>query len=214
MDILILAAIALFLGYRLWSVLGTHQKPISRKRPGDDENIVPIRASKPKSADKEPKNHPSRTKDVVDVPLNYTPDPRYFDEDHFLQGAEIAFRQIVQAFSMNDKGTLERLLDPKIYDTFSNAIDERTKKKITLEVDLPQIVSAEILSKKVEKNVAYVTVKFVSEQCTVTRNAKGNVIAGDPDHYAEIKDIWTFARPVDSPNPNWTLAATQVETVS
>ena len=37
----------------------------------------------------------------------------------------------------------------------------------------------------------------------------GNVVEGNPEKVVDIIDIWTFARDVDSRNPNWKLIATQ-----
>ena len=60
-----------------------------------------------------------------------------------------------------------------------------------------------------KKNTAYVTVKFVSELITVTRDAEGEVVEGDPKKVREVTDIWTFARDISSKNPNWKLVATE-----
>ncbi|HUX78612.1 MAG TPA: TIM44-like domain-containing protein, partial [Alphaproteobacteria bacterium] len=84
------------------------------------------------------------------------------------------------------------------------------KAKKSLEVDISRIVTSEILDKREEKGHLYYTVRFVSEQCLVTRNAKGKVLEGDPDRYSEVTDIWTFSRPLDSSDPNWNLVATQI----
>lgn len=198
LDIIILAAVAFFIGYRLWSVLGTHEKPIQRKRPGDEDNVVPIRASR----------KPAQPEGMTESAPVYSPDA--FHEDHFLQGAAMAFRQIMDAFSMDDKKALKPLLSSEIYKSFASAIDDRKKKGETLEVDLPNIVTMEVLRKDMDKNIAHVTVRIVSEQCVILRNKKGEVLSGDPDHYTEITDIWTFSRDVKSADPNWILTATQV----
>ena len=60
-----------------------------------------------------------------------------------------------------------------------------------------------------KKNTAYVTVKFVSELISVTRDAEGDVVEGDPKKVREVTDIWTFARDISSKNPNWKLVATE-----
>jgi predicted lipid-binding transport protein (Tim44 family) len=57
--------------------------------------------------------------------------------------------------------------------------------------------------------MAQVTVKFVSELISATRDRGGEVIGGDPKRIKEVTDIWTFAREVDSRDPNWKLIATQ-----
>ena len=57
--------------------------------------------------------------------------------------------------------------------------------------------------------VAFLTLKFVTEQINVTRDDKGEVVDGDTTHVATVTDIWTFARNTRSRNPNWTLVATE-----
>jgi len=54
-----------------------------------------------------------------------------------------------------------------------------------------------------------VTIKFVSELISATRDRGGEVINGDPKRIKEVTDIWTFAREVTSRDPNWKLIATQ-----
>ncbi|MEQ1612627.1 MAG: TIM44-like domain-containing protein, partial [Hyphomicrobiaceae bacterium] len=53
------------------------------------------------------------------------------------------------------------------------------------------------------------TVRFVSQLISATRDRTGAVISGDPQRIKEVTDIWTFAREVNSRNPNWRLVATQ-----
>lgn len=196
LDLLLLAAVAGFLAYKLWSVLGTHEKdkPIRKRQSPEDDNIVPVRA-KTSLSQKQQENVNTKT----------------MDEDKFLQGAEIAFRKIVEAYADGDLSTLKKLLDGPLLETFEHMIDKRKKEKKSLEIDISRIVTAEVLDKREEQKKIYVTVRFVSEQCLVTRNSRGKVVQGDPDRFIEVTDIWTFSRPLASTNPNWTLVATQVE---
>lgn len=199
LDLILLAALAAFLGYRLWLILGTHEKdkPIRKRRSTEDDNIVPVRAQSisAKSTEKESEAQ-SASKDI--------------DEDRFLQGAGMAFREIVQAYALGETLVLQKLLEGPLLETFEDAIEKRKKAKKTLEVEIARIVTSEILTQREEKGVGYVTVRFVSEQCLVTRNSKGKVLEGDPDRFTEVTDIWTFSRPLDSSNPNWKLVATQI----
>lgn len=199
LDLILLAALAAFLGYRLWLILGTHEKdkPIRKRRSAEDDNIVPVRAQSfsAKSTEKESEAQ-NASKDI--------------DEDRFLQGAGMAFRQIVQAYALGETLVLQKLLEGPLLETFEDAIEKRKKAKKTLEVEIARIVTSEILAQREEKGVGYVTVRFVSEQCLVTRNSKGKVLEGDPDRFTEVTDIWTFSRPLDSSNPNWKLVATQI----
>ena len=38
-----------------------------------------------------------------------------------------------------------------------------------------------------------------------------DIVDGDPAKVSEVSDVWTFAREVRSPDPNWRLIATEVE---
>jgi predicted lipid-binding transport protein (Tim44 family) len=52
-------------------------------------------------------------------------------------------------------------------------------------------------------------VRFVSQLITATRNAEGAVVDGSPEAVVEVTDVWTFARPIGSRDPNWQLVATE-----
>jgi predicted lipid-binding transport protein (Tim44 family) len=40
------------------------------------------------------------------------------------------------------------------------------------------------------------------------RDAKGEVVEGNPERVIEVIDLWTFRRDTRSTDPNWALAAT------
>lgn len=197
LDLVLLAAIAGFLGYRLWVVLGTYDadKPINKKKPAEEDVVVRTRsASSRHEAEEEHKTVNNETA----------------EEEKFLQGASIAFYKIVEAYAAGDISTLEKLLENPLLETFKDAIAKRDKAKKKLEVDIARIVTAEKIDSREEKGIVYATVRFVSEQCLVTKNMKGKVVEGDPDRYVDVTDIWTFSRSLKSSNPNWKLIATQV----
>jgi len=54
-----------------------------------------------------------------------------------------------------------------------------------------------------------VTVKFVSQLITATRDKAGTVVEGSPERVTDVTDIWTFARNVTTRDPNWYLIATE-----
>jgi len=196
-DIILFALVAIFIGYRLWSVLGTHDpdKPIRKKSTLQGEEVGYVVRSQTK---------PERTQ---------TPQIAEdgFDEDQFVQGAQMAFRMILDAYSHDDKKTLEKLLSPDLFKTFSKAIDARKKKGHILEALLYNINMNRILNRTTEDHTQKVKMKFVTEQCVLLRDAQGQLIQGDPSSVEEITDIWTFARDERSKNPNWTLIETEKE---
>jgi len=134
---------------------------------------------------------------------------RDFDPETFAQGAGAAFEMIVGAFAAGDTGSLRPLLSNEVFDNFGSAIAERTDADQTLETTVVGINTAEIIEAHMQGRSAFVTVKFVSEQINVTRNAAGEVVDGDPSRVRAITDIWTFARNTRSRDPNWTLVETR-----
>ena len=132
-----------------------------------------------------------------------------FDPNHFIDGAKAAYEMIVMGFAQGDDATLKQLLGSDVYDGFQRAIRERESRGEKVESSLVGIDKTDIIEAEVKNRTAYVTVKFVSELILVTRAADGEVVEGDPKKVREVTDIWTFAREVESKNPNWKLVATE-----
>ena len=132
-----------------------------------------------------------------------------FDPAAFLDGAKMAYEAIVMAFAEGEEATLEQLLGADVFEGFQRAIRERDTRGEKVLSSLVGIDKADIIETEIKNRTAYVTVKFVSELISVTRDADGEVIEGDPKKVREVTDIWTFAREVASKNPNWKLVATE-----
>ena len=64
-----------------------------------------------------------------------------------------------------------------------------------------------------KSGIASITVRFVSQLISATRDKAGAIISGDSQRIKEVTDIWTFSRDISSAkaraNPNWRLIATQ-----
>jgi predicted lipid-binding transport protein (Tim44 family) len=132
-----------------------------------------------------------------------------FDPGQFLDGAKAAYEMVVMAFAQGDEEALKQLLGDDVYDGFQRAIHEREERGEKLESNLVGIDKADIIETEIKNRTAYVTVKFVSELVSVTRDADGEVVEGDPKKVREVTDIWTFARDIADKNPNWKLVATE-----
>lgn len=229
---LLFLVLAVVIFIRLRNVLGRRTgnerppyDPYTRpdaKRPGEaNEPVValprgrparaPVEASAPSAEDIEARLGRHAPKDS---PLGKSltalmrADPG-FDPGHFLDGAKYAYEMIVMAFAQGDKAVLDDLLGKDVFEGFERAIREREERGETVESNLVGIDKADIIEAEVKQRTAYVTVKFVSELISVTRDADGEVVEGDPKKVREVTDIWTFAREVASKNPNWKLVATE-----
>ena len=215
-DIILFAALSLFLGYRLWLALG--HKTGNERPPQQAEayrraeaeaaaakNVVPLRPRGP----------------VIDVePTRGAPVPlqagvqqirsadRDFDLDRFCEGAKQAFGMIVKAFAEGDTASLRALVSDEVYDTFAEAIRHRLAARESVDTRIVQLDPPEPVDAHLDGRTAYVTLKFVSRQVTITRDAQGKLLDGDPERPIERTDFWTFARNTRSSSPNWALVGT------
>ena len=213
-EIVILAAIAAFLGLRLYSVLGErseHEEEPARHRFDAPDSQVPPAADRQAAAVREP----VRLRGVDNVSsANETAiraiasaDPR-FDLLAFLEGAKAAYGMILEAYWEGDKETLRDLTDDDVYAGFSAAIDAREKAGETLDNRLIRIEDATVHAAELDKKTARISVLFVSDIASVTRDKGGSVIAGSLDDAVESRDIWTFTRNAGAVDPNWVLDET------
>lgn len=220
LDILFFAMVAGFLILRLRSVLGKRNgdENAERWRPRPTQNPVP---GAPRSAEPLPENV-TRFPDRAAAPDAPPPAPgtveagvaaiksadASFDPKSFQQGARAAFEMILGAFAQGDTDALKPLLGDDVFRSFSTAIQERKAAKHTLATTMIGIKSAEIVAAALQGRDAVVTVKFVSEQVNVTRDAAGAVVDGDPNRVETLTDVWTFSRNTRNRDPNWLLVQT------
>jgi predicted lipid-binding transport protein (Tim44 family) len=132
-----------------------------------------------------------------------------FAPDAFVQGARGAFEMILLAYAQGDTDTLKPLLAPDVFAGFAGAIRERQTAKQTLETTLVGIRSADITVLRMAGRMAEVTVKFVTEQVNVLRDADGKPVDGEAAAVQKLTDLWTFARDTRSESPDWMLVRTE-----
>ena len=213
--IVILALVALFIGLRLYSVLGERtgheQQPILK--PADQEPRVEPRVTQPAVTPPSADN----SADLAYVPLAgpgvraiLAADPS-FDVARFLEGAKSAYRLILESFWKGDLDTLKPHVDAHVYETFSGAVEQRSKDGLKLDNRLVTIEQAVISEAAMEKSVAVVTVRFEADIAAITRNSEGQVVAGSLSDAVQTRDLWTFRRDLASRDPNWLLIETDEE---
>lgn len=134
---------------------------------------------------------------------------RSFDANHFLAGARMAYEMIVSSFAAGDRKALKPLLSKEVFDGFVAAIQDRESRGETVETTFVGIDKADIVEAAMRGSFAQITVRFVSELITVTRDRNGEPVDGDPNKVSELVDVWTFERNVTSSDPNWYLVATK-----
>jgi len=189
-DIILLAMFAGFIILRLRNVLGRktgHQgKPVSRYFPKGMEVLKDIE-----------NNEAIKTGNVNEEA-----------KKQFLKGAEVAYERIITSFAQGDKKVLKTLLEKKMFERFSEVIDERTNKKIKYETTFIGLKSSKVMEFKKIENIYKVTVNFVSEIITCVKDKNNKIIEGDPDKIKTVNDVWKFSKNMWSQDPTWYLVET------
>jgi predicted lipid-binding transport protein (Tim44 family) len=225
---IIFLALAVFIFLRLRNVLGqrtgNERPPFDRTArntvPGaPDANVVPIpgkvidQAPLAPTADVAPPT--DRWKGLAEpgTPLAQGLDgivaqDSSFDPRHFLSGARSAYEMIVLAFANGDRRALRDLLSSEVYDSFEAVIKDRERHEQKTETRFVSIDKAELVGAEARDRTAQLTVRFVSQMISVTRDKSGTIVDGNPDKVADITDVWTFARDTASRDPNWKLVGT------
>jgi predicted lipid-binding transport protein (Tim44 family) len=132
-----------------------------------------------------------------------------FDVKQFIAGARAAYEMIVTAYATGDRRSLKGLLEREVYDGFDAVIRQRETRGETVETRFVSIDASDIINAQLRGKMAQITLRFVSQLVSATRNRNDNVIDGSTDSVTSVTDIWTFAREVTSRDPNWKLVATE-----
>ncbi len=210
-DLILFGMIAAFLVLRLRSILG--------RRTGFERPAPPFQApAGPTAAGPVIDGHA----EAAASPAAHTlPDPASatgqtlaqmrsigpgFDPSAFLDGAEKAFGIIVAAFASGDRATLRGLLSDDTCHAFEQAITAREAAGHTQVSAIHAIHSATIENAELRGTLALITVRFVSDQTSLTRDKDGQPVTG-ADAVTEITDVWTFERDLASRDPVWRLVS-------
>jgi predicted lipid-binding transport protein (Tim44 family) len=136
-----------------------------------------------------------------------------FDPEAFVRGARAAYEMIVTAFAEGNRKILKDLLNRDVYDGFVRAISEREGRGEQVDQSFVGINKSDIVESELKGGFANITVRFVSQLISATRDRAGAILSGDPQRIKEVTDIWTFSRDISTEkarkNPNWRLIATQ-----
>lgn len=213
-QIIVLAGVAIFLILKLRSVLGTRdgfEQPPANVPPlpsdgtarrtfetieaGPDRDII----------DHVPDGSPAA--EALTAIKRVEPG---FSVAQFLQGARGAHEMILQNFAKGDIDSIRPYLAPDVAESFDEVTRDRAERglKVTSEIIGLRELGLENATFDRARQEAELTVRFVVELTSSTRNAQGEVVEGDPKTARKQKDIWTFARKIGSNDPNWQLVAT------
>ncbi len=215
LQIFILAAVAIFLFWRLRAVLGS--------REGFEKTLKDMK--EPTSVINKP--------DVMDEAKNNNPDDDIFDYveensksaqafkkmkdfdkdfsvNKFVSGAKMAYEIILMAFEKGDTEKLNTLLESKVLKSFKSVIDKRKKEGIIIDAKFIGMRDIRIINASFSQKtkIADVTLSFKSELTTVVKDASGTIIEGHPDEIKKQTDTWVFTKNLSEKSPIWLLKST------
>ena len=215
LQIFLLAAVAIFLFWRLRAVLGSRdgfEKTLNEIKESSDV------ASNPKVIDETV--HESPDDDIFDYVDENSKNAQVFkkmkefDRDFsvnkFVSGAKIAYEIILMAFERGDTEKLKTLLEKKVLTSFKSVIDKRKKDGFIVDAKFIGMRDIRIINASFSQKtkIADVTLSFKSEITTVVKDRKGIIIEGHPDEIKKQKDTWVFTKNLSDKSPKWFLKST------
>lgn len=209
-EIVLLAMVALFVGLRLYAVLGRRtgheQQPVTRPEtvPGVEKPapVADVAADRSEGSGLVYEDGAaSGIRAIIGADSS-------FDVARFLEGAQAAYRMILEAFWRGDREELRRLVDDDVFASFDEAISARETAGHKLDNRLVAIERAVIEDAKLQGRTATIDVHFDADIAAVTRNEGGEVVAGSLTDAVATHDVWTFQRTLGSDDPNWLLVET------
>ncbi len=210
-QLLVLAAIAVFLILRLKNVLGT--------REGFEKPPLPQQPAERKGhAFEVIEGGPDL--DITDHFADGTPQARAlaemkriektFNVADFLGGARGAYEMIVMGYERGDLDEIKPFLSEDIYESFVDGVAAREDQGLTVEasfIGIRETTLENVTLDPVTKE-AEMTLRFVAEITSAVRDSEGTVVEGSLSTAKKQKDTWVFARIMGSDDPNWFLVST------
>ena len=187
-DIIVFAAIAIFLVFRLRKVLGRRTGYENNKKQGLENKNNHTENNKNKKYIPELDDNYKELTKAYEILDN-------FDHKAFLDGAKNAFEIIINAFNKGDNKTLRNLLTDEVYDVFKHEISDKNNQPESQIYTLNIQKVENVLSNQDKITIG---VKFVSE------HFKNN----DEKTVEKKEDLWSFEKKIKSKDPIWLLSST------
>ncbi|WP_312524630.1 Tim44/TimA family putative adaptor protein [Paracoccus sp. (in: a-proteobacteria)] len=211
LQLIVLAAIAVFLILRLRNVLGTRDgfepsaqpEPVQRR----DFDVVEgtVNADESDILDHAEPGSPAAA--ALRAMKRVEPS---FEVGPFLNGAKGAYEMILLAFERGDISEVRGFLAPQVAEAFDSVIADRKAKGLVTEAVYLGTRETALAGAEFDpaSGLGEITVRLVGELQITTRDRDGNLVDGEGKATRKQRDNWTFARHMGQDDPNWQLVAT------
>ena len=199
-EVLLLAAITLFILSRLYVALGKDDGPPRGRTRSHSPSPAPSQHQSPRPTETATIHKFRQTYEgpgEEGIAAIYDADES-FDLEGFKRGAREAYKIIIAAYAEGDRKALSSLVDDDVFEAWDEAIKQREANKIE-PYNLLRIRKLSIDDAELDGNTARIMVRYEAE-------------LGDGENTRTARDIWTYKRDINSNEPNWLLD--DVETAS
>jgi predicted lipid-binding transport protein (Tim44 family) len=210
-QLLVLAAIAVFLILRLKNVLGTREGFEKPPAPVEQANRNgPTFEVIEGGPDLDITDHfDEGTPQAVALAKMKRIEPS-FNVTEFLAGGRGAYEMIVMGFEQGELDGIKPFLSDDVYESFVDGIAAREDQGLTIEADFIGVREMVLENVTIDPDTkeAELTLRFVAELTQAVRNKEGDIVEGSITDAKKQKDTWVFARIMGSDDPNWFLVST------
>lgn len=210
-QIIILAAVLLFLVLRVRNVLGT------RDGFEPDENAPPPAGPKKRRFDVIEGGPDYDIGDFVEAGSDTAralasmkrAEPS-FSVDEFLRGARSFHEMVLMAYEKGNLDEVQGFLAPDVLQAFEAGIAARHEQGLTVDATILGIREAKLTNAtyNASSGHAELDLHFVAEMTSEIRGRDGKIVEGNDSTVRREVSDWTFARIMGSDDPNWQLIAT------
>ena len=219
-QIIILAAVAFFLFWRLRSVLGSRQgfeklnKSVNEKtksskiNANSDDKIIDFKSA---NIDEEIADYVDEKSEQFKILSELKKIEDGWQVSHFVSGAKLAYEEILMAFENGDLNKIKKLSSKEVFTAFKEVIDDRNQKGFQVEAEFGGVRDIRIKDVKLNKKNLEANITMIF-QCDITysiRDKNNKIVEGGSDKVKKQKDIWTFTRKMNSDVPIWYLTKTE-----
>ena len=219
-QIIVLAAVAFFLFWRLRSVLGSRQgfekvnKNVDEKTKSSKTNtnsgdkIIDLKSS---IVDEDIADYVDESSEQFKILSELKKLEDGWLVSDFVSGAKLAYEEILMAFENGDLNKIKKLSSKEVFTAFKDVIDDRNQKGFQVEADFGGVRDIRIKDVKLNKKNLEANITMIF-QCDITYSIKdknNKIVEGGSDKVKKQKDVWTFTRKMNSDVPIWYLTKTE-----
>ena len=213
-QLIILAAIALFLILKLRKTLGTRDGFES----GPNQRTIDV-PEEPRrefeviegGVDRDIAKYAKDNEAATNALLSMKGVEPNFNVGGFMQGARKAYEWILIAFAEGRLDEIKPYLSSEVLESFEQTIADRDSDDRNFTTTFVGIRDADVLDAEfdVETSDAEITVEFVCDLISYVTDSDDNLVEGDTEEVRAQTDVWTFSRTMGGgKDPNWKLVAT------